>query len=71
LLYIRAGYFNEAQTKGDRKYLTAGVGIKYSIFALDASYIIPVNQRNHALENTLRFTLSFDIGAMGLAKESL
>ena len=63
LLYIRAGYFNEAKTKGDRKYLTAGVGIKYSIFCLDASYIIPVNQRNHALENTLRFTLSFDLGA--------
>lgn len=71
LLYIRAGYFNEAQTKGDRKYLTAGVGIKYSIFALDASYIIPVNENKNALENTLRFTLSFDIGAMGLAKESL
>ncbi len=70
LLFIRAGYFNEAKTKGNRKYLTAGVGIKYSIFALDASYIIPVNERNHALENTLRFTLSFDIGNLGVAKEA-
>lgn len=70
LLFIRAGYFNEAKTKGDRKYLTAGVGIKYSIFSLDASYIIPVNQRNHALENTLRFTLSFDIGNTLQAKDT-
>ncbi len=70
LLFIRAGYFNEAKTKGDRKYLTVGVGIKYSIFALDASYIIPVNQRNHALENTLRFTLSFDIGDMLQGKDT-
>lgn len=61
LLFIRAGYFNEAKNKGNRKYLTAGVGLKYSIFILDASYIIPVNERNNALENTLRFTLSFDI----------
>lgn len=70
LLFIRAGYFNEAATKGNRKYLTAGVGIKYSIFALDASYIIPVTERNNALENTLRFTLSFDLGEAGLAKQS-
>ena len=61
LMFIRAGYFNEAVTKGDRKYLTAGIGIKYSVFAIDASYIIPVSKRtNSPLEHTLRFTLSFD-----------
>ncbi|MDR2411020.1 MAG: type IX secretion system outer membrane channel protein PorV [Bacteroidales bacterium] len=60
LLSIRAGYFNEAKTKGARKYMTFGVGIKYSVFAIDAAYILPVASRNHPLENTLRFTLSFD-----------
>jgi hypothetical protein len=60
LLFIRAGYFNEAKTKGNRKYLTVGVGIKYSVFAIDASYIIPVAVRSSPLDNTLRFTLSFD-----------
>ena len=64
LLSIRAGYFNEAVTKGDRKYLTVGIGIKYSIFAIDAAYIIPVSRRtNSPLEHTLRFTLSFDFDA--------
>ena len=61
LLFIRAGYFNEAATKGDRKYLTVGIGIKYSVFAIDAAYIIPVSKRTDSpLAHTLRFTLSFD-----------
>jgi hypothetical protein len=60
LLFIRAGYFNEAKTKGARKYLTFGAGIKYSIFAIDAAYILPVSSRNNPLENTLRFTVSFE-----------
>jgi hypothetical protein len=60
LFSIRAGYFNEAVTKGARKYMTFGVGIKYSVFAIDAAYILPVAARNHPLANTLRFTLSFD-----------
>ena len=60
LLFIRAGYFNEARTKGNRKYMTFGVGVKYSIFTIDASYILPVSARNSPLEHTLRFTLSFD-----------
>jgi hypothetical protein len=62
LLFVRTGYFNEAKTKGARKYITFGVGIKYSVFAIDASYILPVASRNHPLEHTLRFTLSFDFG---------
>lgn len=60
LFSIRAGYFNEAKTKGARKYMTFGIGIKYSVFAIDAAYILPVASRNHPLANTLRFTLSFD-----------
>ena len=48
-----------------RKYMTFGVGIKYSIFAIDAAYILPVNQRNHPLQNTLRFSISFDFNKGG------
>ncbi|HSH20069.1 MAG TPA: type IX secretion system outer membrane channel protein PorV [Draconibacterium sp.] len=61
---IRAGYFYEHENKGNRKYFTAGAGLKLNVFALDFSYLLPT-QRNHPLENTLRFTLSFDIDAFG------
>jgi hypothetical protein len=64
LMFIRTGYFNEATIKGDRKYVTVGIGFKYSIFAIDAAYIIPVSKRtNSPLEHTLRFSLSFDFNA--------
>lgn len=56
---VRTGYFNEASTKGNRKYVTLGAGLRYSVFGLDFAYLIPVEQRN-PLENTLRFTLHFD-----------
>lgn len=59
---VRAGYFNEASTKGNRKFFTAGIGLKYNVFGLDMAYLIPVTQRN-PLQNTLRFTLSFDFDA--------
>jgi hypothetical protein len=56
---FRAGYFHEHQNKGNRKYFTLGAGLKYSVFGLDFAYLIPTDQRN-PLENTLRFTLTFD-----------
>lgn len=59
---IRAGYFYEHENKGNRKFITAGAGLKMNVFALDFSYLLPT-QRNHPLENTLRFTLSFDVDA--------
>ena len=59
---IRAGYFNEAKTKGNRKFFTAGIGLRYNVFGLDMAYLIPITQRN-PLQNTLRFTLSFDFDA--------
>jgi hypothetical protein len=59
---VRAGYFNEAATKGNRKYFTAGFGIRYNVFGLDFSYLVPTTQRN-PLQNTLRFTLLFDLDA--------
>jgi len=59
---LRAGYFYEDPTKGNRNYFTAGAGLKMNVFALDFSYLLPM-QSNNPLENTLRFTLSFDFDA--------
>jgi len=59
---LRAGYFNEASTKGNRKYATFGFGIRYKVFGLDAAYLVPFVQR-HPLQNQLRFSLLFDLGA--------
>lgn len=57
---VRAGYFNEAETKGNRKYFTAGAGLRMNVFGLDFSYLIPVNGKNSPLANTFRFSLTFD-----------
>lgn len=59
---LRGGYFHEHSTKGGRKYFTLGVGLKYNVFGLDFAYLVPTAQK-HPLENTLRFTLSFDFDA--------
>jgi hypothetical protein len=64
---FRAGYFYEHENKGNRKYFTLGAGLKYNVFGLDFAYLIPTDQRN-PLENTLRFSLTFDFNRS--AKES-
>lgn len=56
---VRTGYFHESSTKGARKYVTLGAGLRYSVFGLDFAYLIPIETKN-PLENTLRFTLVFD-----------
>lgn len=58
---IRAGYFHEHENKGNRKLFTAGIGLKFNMMTLDASYIIPVVQ-DSPLANTMRFSLGFDLG---------
>lgn len=59
LLALRAGYYNEHKTKGNRKYLTAGFGLKYKVAALDLSYLIPAGgDPLHPLANTLRISVS-------------
>ena len=63
---LRAGYYYEDVTKGNRKFFTAGAGLKMNVFALDFSYLLPVAQ-NNPLANTLRFTLSFDFEEIGRA----
>ncbi|MCW3084435.1 MAG: hypothetical protein JWP12_1801 [Bacteroidetes bacterium] len=62
LFAVRAGYFYEHPTKGNRQYFTLGAGVRYNVFGLDFAYLIPTQQRN-PLENTLRFTLTFDFDA--------
>ncbi|SFN95691.1 hypothetical protein SAMN05428949_3964 [Chitinophaga sp. YR627] len=61
--FVRAGYFYENKDKGNRKYATAGLGVKYNMFGLNFSYLVPSGngiQRN-PLSNTLRFSLVFDL----------
>lgn len=57
---IRAGYFHEHYSKGNRRYLTFGIGLKYSKLGIDLSYIASLVQQN-PLANTLRFSLSIVI----------
>ncbi len=65
---IRAGYFWEAQNKGNRKYVTLGVGLRYNVFGLDFSYLIPTTGVENPLQNTLRFTLLFNFGNANTTK---
>lgn len=57
---LRAGYHNESANKGNRKYFTVGAGFKMNVFSLDAGYVIATAKSN-PLDQTLRFTLSFDM----------
>ncbi len=59
---VRTGFFYEDKYKGNRKFFTLGAGLRYNVFGLDFSYLIPLAQQN-PLENTLRFTLIFDFDA--------
>lgn len=56
---VRAGYFYESEKKGNRKYFSAGIGLKLNVFSLDFSYLIPSGGRTSPLANTMRFTLGF------------
>ena len=67
---LRAGYFYEAQNKGNRKFFTAGVGVKMNVAAIDFSYVIPV-QRNNPLANTIRFTVLFDVDSFTKKREPI
>jgi len=59
---VRGGYFHENKYKGNRKFFTLGAGLRYNVFGLDFAYLIPLDQRN-PLENTIRFSLLFDMDA--------
>lgn len=67
---IRAGYYYEHPTKGNRQFFTVGLGLKYNIFGLNFSYLVPTSNINNPLNNTLRFSLVFDFGAFGIEGET-
>ncbi|NDV94981.1 hypothetical protein D0T84_08630 [Dysgonomonas sp. 521] len=60
---VRTGYFHENKMKGNRQYVTFGAGFKMSAFQLDVAYLVATAQQN-PLDQTLRFSLGFDIDAM-------
>lgn len=60
---LRAGYHHESVNKGNRKYFTVGAGFKMSVFSLDAGYVIATAKSN-PLDQTLRFSLSFDMDGL-------
>ena len=62
--FVRAGYHYEHPNKGNRKYYTVGAGFKMNIFSIDAGYIISAAQSN-PLDQTLRFSLAFDMDGIG------
>jgi hypothetical protein len=60
---LRAGYFNESEEKGARKFISLGAGFKFSGTKVDLSYLFSASKVPSPLENTLRFSLTFDFGA--------
>jgi hypothetical protein len=59
---LRAGYFNESDDKGARKFFALGAGFKYTTINLDLSYLFSASKVQSPLENTLRFSLTFNFG---------
>ncbi len=59
---FRAGYFNESDEKGARKFFALGAGFKYTTINIDLSYLFSASKIQSPLENTLRFSLTFNFG---------
>ncbi|MDP5044198.1 MAG: type IX secretion system outer membrane channel protein PorV [Leeuwenhoekiella sp.] len=59
---FRAGYFNESDLKGARKFATLGLGFRYTAVDIDVSYLFSTTQVRNPLENTLRFGITFSFG---------
>jgi hypothetical protein len=59
---LRAGYFNESEEKGARKFFALGAGFKYTTINIDLSYLFSASKVQSPLENTLRFSLTFNFG---------
>ena len=62
---VRTGFFHESKMKGNRRYMTFGAGLRYNVFNIDVSYLVPVNNKatsgTNPLEGTLRFSLTFNL----------
>jgi len=59
---LRAGYFNESDIKGARKFFALGAGFKYTTVNIDLSYLFSTSKIQSPLESTLRFSLTFNFG---------
>ena len=59
---LRLGYFHESPDKGARQYFTLGAGFKYNVVKIDVSYLMSTSKVQNPLENTLRFSLTFNFG---------
>jgi hypothetical protein len=59
---LRMGYFHENKDKGARQYFSLGAGFKYNVVKVDVSYLFSTSQIKNPLENTLRFSLTFNFG---------
>jgi hypothetical protein len=59
---FRLGYFNESDEKGARKFFALGAGFKYTTVNIDLSYLFSASKIQSPLENTLRFSLTFNFG---------
>jgi hypothetical protein len=59
---MRLGYFNESPLKGARKFFSLGAGFKYNVVKVDVSYLFSASKVKNPLENTLRFSLTFNFG---------
>ena len=64
-LALRAGYFNESEEKGSRRYMTFGAGLELNGMVIDISYLSSTSKIRNPLENTLRFSLSFSLDGSG------
>lgn len=69
LFALRGGYFHEHYTKGNRRYVSLGAGMKYRTLEIDLSYLIPTSQQ-HPLAKTLRFTLKFNFGDKNVSEDA-
>ncbi|WP_235296827.1 type IX secretion system outer membrane channel protein PorV [Portibacter marinus] len=63
---VRAGYYYEHPLKGDRQFLTVGIGLKYNVFGMNLSYLVPTSNRRGPLDNTLRFGFNYDFGGVAV-----
>ncbi|MDA8639464.1 type IX secretion system outer membrane channel protein PorV [Flavobacteriaceae bacterium] len=59
---LRGGYFNESLEKGSRRYFTLGAGFSLDFAEIDISYLFSTSKVRNPLENTLRFSIIFNLG---------
>ncbi|TDE00842.1 type IX secretion system outer membrane channel protein PorV [Flavobacterium sandaracinum] len=59
---MRLGYFHESPLKGARQFFSMGAGFKYNVVKVDVSYLFSASKVKNPLENTLRFSLTFNFG---------